>query len=165
MSTLIQVSSPSNPKIIGFSGTTGTQTSSTTITVVKSFLIPANTFTNDNILEVVFRMFRQSGNLGQLYGRIYFNTTNSLTGATLFNTTFTMNGGGTQYLGYCQRIFSYNGTNLINFTNPFYSDYTNGSVLNVPFNATVDNYILLTMQCQQASDIANIDLCKVLAYV
>lgn len=165
MSTLIQVSSPSNPKIIGFSGTTGTQTTTTTLTVSQSFLIPANTFTNDNILEVIFRMFRQSGNLGQIYGRIYFNTSNTLTGATLFNTTFTMNGGGTQYLGLVERHFGYDGTNLTSYANAAFSDYTVGLAQNVAFNATVDNYILIAMQCQNAADVANTNLCKVLAYV
>jgi hypothetical protein len=154
-----------NPRLLGFSGITGTQTTSNVITICHSVLIPANTFSNNNILEIMFRMFRQSGNLGQMYGRLYFNTANTLTGATLFNTNFTMNGGGSQYLGYCQRVFSYNGTNLINFTNPYYSDFTNGAVINVPFNATVDNYLLLTMQCQNVNDIANIDLFKILAYV
>lgn len=154
-----------NPRLLAFSGISGTSTTTNVITICHSVLIPANTFSNNNILEVMFRMFRQSGNLGQMYGRLYFNTANTLTGATLFNTIFTMNGGSTQYLGYCQRTFNYNGTNLTNFTNTFYSDFTNGAVVNVPFNATVDNYLLLTMQCQNVNDIANIDLFKILAYV
>jgi hypothetical protein len=110
-------------------------------------------------------MFRQSGNLGQLYGRIYFNTTNSLTGATLFNTIFTMNGGSTQFLGLVERNFSYNGTNLTGYSNTAFSDYTTGPALNVAFNYTVNNYILFTMQCQNAGDVANINLFKVFAYV
>jgi hypothetical protein len=154
-----------NPRLLGFSGTIGTSTTSNVITICHSVLIPANTFSNNNILQVVFRMFRQSGNLGQMYGRIYFNTANTLTGATLFNTNFTMNGGSIQYLGYCERHFSYDGTNLTSYLNGAFSDYTVGSIINVPFNATVDNYVLLTMQCQQPSDIANINLFKILAYV
>jgi hypothetical protein len=153
-----------NPRLLAFSGKNGTQTSGTTITVCHSILIPANTFTNNNILQVVFRMFRQSGNLGQMYGRIYFNTANTLTGATLFNTNFTMNGGGTQFLGLVERNFSYDGTNLTSFSNASFSEYTTGAVSNVAFNATVDNYVLLTMQCQQASDIANINLFKIFTY-
>jgi len=101
------------PKLLGWSGYIGTTTSGTAITVCHSLRIPANTLSLNNILQVQFRMFRQSGNLGQLYGRIYFNTSNSLTGATLFNTTFTMNGGSTQFLGLVERNFSYNGTNLL----------------------------------------------------
>ncbi len=134
------------PKLLGWSGYLGTTTTGTTLTVCHSLLIPANTLSLNNILEVQFRMFRQSGNLGQLYGRIYFNTTNSLTGATLFNTTFTMNGGSTQFLGLVERNFSYNGTNLTGYSNTAFSDYTVGPALNVAFNYTVNNYILFTMQ-------------------
>jgi len=153
------------PKLLGWSGYLGTTTTGTTLTVCHSLLIPANTLSLNNILEVQFRMFRQSGNLGQIYGRIYFNTTNSLTGATLFNTTFTMNGGSTQFLGLVERNFSYNGTNLTGYSNTAFSDYTVGPALNVAFNYTVNNYILFTMQCQNIADVANINLFKVFAYV
>lgn len=155
----------SNPVLLGFSGVTGTNTTSNAITICHSLKIPANTLGTNNILQVVFRMIRVTGNTGQMYGRIYFNTTNSLTGATLFNTTFTMNGGSTQFLGYVERNFSYNGTNLTSYQNNAYSEYTTGNILNVAFNRTVDNYILLTMQCQQVADVANINLFKVFAYV
>jgi hypothetical protein len=153
------------PILLGWCGFLGTTTTGTTLTVCHSLLIPANTLSLNNILEVQFRMFRQSGNVGQLYGRIYFNTTNSLTGATLFNTTFTMNGGSTQFLGLVERNFSYNGTNLTGYSNTAFSDYTTGPALNVAFNYTVENYILFTMQCQNAGDVANINLFKVFAYV
>ena len=153
------------PRLLGWSGFLGTTTSGTAITVCHSVRIPANTLSLNNILEVQFRMFRQSGNLGQLYGRIYFNTTNSLTGATLFNTIFTMNGGSTQFLGLVERNFGYNGTNLTGYSNTAFSDYTTGPALNVAFNYTVENYILFTMQCQNAGDVANINLFKVFAYV
>jgi hypothetical protein len=153
------------PKLLGFSGTLGTTTSGTAITVCHSLLIPANTLSLNNILQVQFRMFRQSGNVGQLYGRIYFNTTNSLTGATLFNTTFTMNGGGSQYVGLVERNFGYNGTVLSSYSNTAFSDYTTGVALNVSFNYAVNNYILFTMQAQNVADVGNINLFKVFAYV
>lgn len=154
-----------NPRLLGFSGILGTQTTSTNITICHSVLIPANTLTTNSILQVIFRMYRQSGNVGQMYGRIYFNTTNSLTGATLLNSTFQMNGAGVQFLGLVERNFSYNGTNLTTYQNSAFSEFTTGSALSIATNRTVDNYILLTMQCQTASDIANIDLVKVFAYV
>jgi hypothetical protein len=154
-----------NPKLLGFKGILGTQTSGTAITACHSVLIPANTLTTNSILQVVFRMYRQSGNVGQMYGRIYFNTSNTLTGANLFNTTLTMNGGGTQYVGYCERNFSYNGTTLTSYSNVAFSDFTTGSILTNTLNRTVDNYVLFTMQCQNSADIANIDLVKVFAYV
>jgi hypothetical protein len=108
-------------------------------------------------------MYRVSGAVGQLYGRIYFNTTNSLTGATLFNTLFTMNNG--HQTGYVERNFSYNGTNLTSYLNAAYSDYTTGNIVNLAFNKSVDNYVIFTMQCQNVADVANINLFKVFAYV
>jgi hypothetical protein len=153
------------PRLLGFSGINGTNTTSNAVTICHSLLIPANTLTTNSILQVVFRMNRVSGNSGQMYGRIYFNTTNSLTGATLFNTIFTMNGGGTQFLGYVERNFSYDGTNLTSYLNAAFSEYTTGTALSVPFNRTVNNYILFTMQCQGVTEIANINLFKVFAYV
>jgi hypothetical protein len=153
----------SNPKLLGFSGILGTNTTGTAITICHSLLIPANTLGSNNILQLIFRMYRVSGAVGQLYGRIYFNTTNSLTGATLFNTNFTMNNG--HQTGYVERNFSYNGTNLTSYSNAAFSDYSTGNIVNVAFNKSVDNYVIFTMQCQNTADVANINLFKVFAYV
>ena len=152
-----------NPKLIGFSGITGTSTTLTSIVACHSVLIPANTLSSNNILQIVFRMYRVSGAVGQLYGRIYFNTTNSLAGATLFNTNFTMNNGN--QTGYVERNFSYDGTNLTSYSNAAFSDYTTGNIVNVAFDRTVDNYVLFTMQAQNVADVGNINLFKVFAYV
>jgi hypothetical protein len=110
-------------------------------------------------------MHRQSGNLGQMYGRIYSNTTNSLTGATLISSIFTMNGGGTAYLGYCERNYSYDGTSLRTMVGTTQSEYTVGAIQTTTFNRTSNQYILFTMQCQNVTDVANVDLFKVFAYV
>ncbi len=153
------------PRLMGFSGILGTNTTGTAVTISHSLLIPANTLNSNNILQLIFRMYRVSGNVGQVYGRIYFNTTNSLTGATLFNTIFTMVSGGTQFTGYVERNFSYDGTNLTSYSNAAFSDYTTGNIVNVAFNKSVNNYVIFTMQCQNAADVANINLFKVFAYV
>ena len=152
-----------NPVLLGFSGVLGTNTTGTAITICHSLKIPANTLGTNNILQLIFRMYRVSGAVGQLYGRIYFNTTNSLTGATLFNTNFTMNNG--HQTGYVERNFSYNGTNLTSYSNAAFSDYTTGNIVNVAFNKSVNNYVLFTMQAQNIADVGNINLFKVFAYV
>jgi hypothetical protein len=154
-----------NPQLLGWSGILGTTTSGTAVTIAHSVLIPANTLGTNNILQLVFRMYRQSGNLGQIYGRIYKNTSNTLTGATYMNGIFTMNGGGAQYIGYCERNYSYDGSNLRTMLGNTYSEYTTNSIGTTAFNYTVDNYILFTVQCQNANDKANVDLFKVFAYV
>jgi hypothetical protein len=153
------------PKLLGYSGILGTPTTGGAVTICHSLLIPANTFNSNNILQLVFRMYRQSGNLGQVFGRIYSNTTNSLTGATLISSIFTMNGGGTAYLGYCERNYSYDGTSLRTMVGTTQSEYTVGAIQTTTFNRTSNQYILFTMQCQNVADIANVDLFKVFAYV
>ena len=153
------------PKLLGYSGILGTPTTLNIVTICHSLLIPANTFNSNNILQLVFRMYRQSGNLGQLYGRIYSNTTNTLTGATLISNIYTMNGGGTAYLGYCERNYSYNGTSLTTMVGTTQSEYTVGAIQTTTFNRTSNQYILFTMQCQNTADVANVDLFKVFAYV
>jgi len=153
------------PRLMGWSGILGTPTTGNAVTICHSLLIPANTLNSNNILQLVFRMYRQSGNTGQLYGRIYTNTTNSLTGATLISSIFTMNGGGTQFIGYCERNYSYDGTSLRTMVGTTFSEYTTGTIQTTAFNRTVNQYILFTMQSQGGSDIANVDLFKVFAYV
>ncbi len=153
------------PRLIGWSGILGTPTTGTAVGICHSILIPANTLGTNNILQLVFRMYRQSGNAGQLYGRIYSNTTNSLSGATLISNIFTMNGGGVQFIGYCERNYSYDGTNLRTIAATTFSEYTTGTIQTTAFNRTVNQYILFTMQAQNLADTGNVDLVKVFAYV
>lgn len=153
------------PKLLGYSGILGTPSVINTVTISHSLLIPANTLNSNNILQLVFRMYRQTSNLGQIYGRIYTNTTNSLTGASLISGVFTMNGGGSNYVGYCERNYSYDGTSLRTMVGTTFSEYTTGNILTSTFNKNVNQYIIFAMQCQNTADVANVDLFKVFAYV
>ena len=153
------------PRLIGWSGILGTPTTGTAVGICHSILIPANTLGTNNILQLVFRMYRQSGNAGQLYGRIYSNTTNSISGATLIGGLFTMNGGGVQFVAYCERNYSYDGTNLRTIAATSFSEYAAGTIQTTALNRTVNQYILFTMQAQNLADTGNVDLVKVFAYV
>jgi len=153
------------PRLIGWSGILGTPTTGTAVGICHSILIPANTLGTNNILQLVFRMYRQSGNLGQLYGRIYSNTTNSISGATLIGGLFTINGGSVQFVAYCERNYSYDGTNLRTIAATSFSEYAAGTIQSTAFNRTVNQYILFTMQAQNLADTGNVDLVKVFAYV
>lgn len=153
------------PKLLGWSGILGTPSVTNTVTISHSLLIPANTLNSNNILQLVFRMYRQTSNLGQIYGRIYTNTTNSLTGASLISGIFTMNGGGSNYVGYCERNYSYDGTSLRTMVGTTFSEYTTGTILTSTFNKNVNQYIIFAMQCQNTADVANVDIYKVFAYV
>jgi hypothetical protein len=76
-----------------------------------------------------------------------------------------MNGGGVQFIGYCERNYSYDGTNLRTIAATSFSEYTTGTIQTTAFNRTVNQYILFTMQAQNLADTGNVDLVKVFAYV
>jgi hypothetical protein len=152
------------PRLLGFSGILGSPTVSNQVTIAHSLLIPANTLSTNNILQLSFRIYRQTGNTGQLVGRIYSNTTNSLTGATQIGGAFSMSGGTTLYLTYCERHYSYNGTTLTTLAGTSISDYTLGNIQTSTFNRMVNQYILFTCQSVGGSDIGNVDLYKVFLY-
>ena len=60
-------------------------TGTTAITLMKSILIPANTYTTGDVVKILSRAIRNTatGNANNLF---YLNTTNTLTGATLLAT-------------------------------------------------------------------------------
>jgi peptidoglycan hydrolase-like protein with peptidoglycan-binding domain len=152
-------------RLLAFSGITGTPTPGTNaVTTTYSVKIPANTFTSNNILQLVWRMRRITGNAGQMTSRIYKNTTNSQVGATQIGSNLTMNGGGVGFVGYSERNFSYDGTNITTMIGTTQSEYTVGSLQSTAFNATSDNWILFTMQASTSLEIANMDMMKVFIY-
>ena len=156
---------PSNPKLLSFTGITGSNSVSNSVTICHSVLLPANTLGTNNILQLVLRMIRVTNTAGQVFARIYVNTSNSLTGATLISPAFTMNGGGAQNIGYCERNYSYNGTSLVTYiSSTLASDYSTGTIQTTTFNRTVNQYILFTIQSNTATDVSNIDLYKVFLY-
>lgn len=59
-----------------------TLTGTTAITLMKSVLIPANTFTTNDIVKILNRAIRSTAT-GAATDYLYINATNSLTGATL----------------------------------------------------------------------------------
>lgn len=60
-------------------------TGTTAITLMKSVLIPANTFATNDIVKILNRAVRNTATGGAI-DYLYINTTNSLTGATLIGT-------------------------------------------------------------------------------
>jgi hypothetical protein len=62
-----------------------TLTGSTAITLMKSILIPANTYATGDVVKILNRAIRSTPG-GTAINYFYINTTNSLTGATLVST-------------------------------------------------------------------------------
>lgn len=141
-----------NPQLIVANYSDGTTITGTTAeTIGQSLLIPANTYLSNGILELLFRVNRPTaGNTITI--RMYKNTSNSLTGATLIGTIATLS--LSVFFG-AIRNFRINANTLtgFNFTVATFNDYSGGAVTSsTTFTTNVDNYILFSIANQGAGD-------------
>lgn len=142
----------------------------TTEIITYSALIPANTFLFGigGIIDLTFRS-NKTGGLGIYTLRVYTNTTDSLTGASLL-ASFSGNSASYRYMEII-RTFSLNRDDIkfypSTITNRsednFSAAATEGSAL-FPFRS--DNYILATLQLsERVTDVVYGSFLNVLCYV
>ncbi len=134
-------------------------TGSLTQTKLMSILIPANTFKAGDLITVE-ALFGKTGTAGTLTHRLYWNSTDSITGAiqlairavTAANrfaftsrrlSVRTANGGGS-----APEV----GTELIVTTTGFASEYASSTVSNVALDWTSDSYVMASVQLGNAGD-------------
>lgn len=114
--------------------------------ISASVLIPSGTMVTNNSIYVRNLLTKTAGSTTST-GRIYINTTNSLTGATLLATaSASMNGA--LYFQRFERSFYFDGTNLnvYNPTNAISTDLTVGTMTLVSFNPSNDYYLIFAVQ-------------------
>ncbi len=136
--------------------TTGQVTGTTSNTIIASIKIPANTFTNGD-LEALFYSYKNFTN-GIYQIRFYFNTTNSLSGATLMANYFTTT--STQIFVPIRRIFWLTSNGLIlNSRNTFPTSQlrddtaVDGLTPNTyVFNNTVDQFCIVAITLANSAD-------------
>jgi hypothetical protein len=131
-----------------------THTGTTAKTIITSYFIPANTFTNGDFLTFS-ALVTKVANINITTHTLEINTTNTLTGATIistagFNTTnFSMK---------FKREMALNGGNiyLLNINNATTNDQTIGTVINgmstFTYNLAADLYFFVTCQLNNATD-------------
>ena len=156
----------SNPSVIVLNATDGTAVTGTlTETISRSLLIPANTFTSEGMLEVVARVFKTGTLAGQTF-RIYKNTSNTLTGATLIGLVLS---ASTQLYAQAIRTYRINSNTLTGFPTSTAAsvDYAqNGNVeLSTTFTTSVDNYILFAIQLSSTGDSSTIRMARATKYI
>jgi hypothetical protein len=132
-----------NPRTLA--SVNGSNLTGTANQISASVLIPSGTISTDNSIFVNSLLTKSAGSSTST-GRIYINTSNSLTGATLLGTF-----GGMNAANYYQRIirtYYFDGTNLYvyNQTNGLSTDITVGSLNFVPFNPATAYYLLFAIQ-------------------
>jgi hypothetical protein len=131
-----------------------THTGTTAKTIILTYFIPANTFTNGDFLTFS-ALVTKVANINITTHTLEINTTNTLTGATIistagFNTTnFSMK---------FKREMALNGGNiyLLNINNATTNDQTIGTVPNgmstFTYNLAADLYLFVTCQLNNATD-------------
>jgi hypothetical protein len=156
-----EVYNSANPQLIVANYSDGTAvTGTTTETLSQSLLIPANTFSSDGILEVLCRMTK-TGTAGTSNFKIYKNTSNTLTGATLIGTAGSIL--STNLFSQSIRTFRINSNIMTGYTSGTGSltDYASvSSLLSTTFTTNVDNYILFSLTLSNTADSANISMAR-----
>lgn len=151
-----------NPSIVASSYVDGTAvTGTTTETLSRSLLIPANSFSNNGMLEIIGRMTK-TGTAGTSTFKVYKNTSNTLTGATLICTFAAASTASNIYLQ-GSRAFRINSNTLYGFgssSNTFTDNTASAVVLSTTFTTNVDNYIIFSLTLSSTADSANVSMAR-----
>jgi len=150
-------------------GTTGTIVTGTTAnTITQSILIPANTLAANSTLDLLAR-FSKTGSVGGGNYRVYINTSNSLTGATLIATLYQIAGGAVITNHQNIRSFFYNGTNLtgsLSATTISVTDIqqTTSTPISFAYNSATAYYLIFAIQLTSTADSSVMTAYRILEY-
>lgn len=156
----------SNPATF-YINTTGGTTVGTPLTneISLSALIPANTLTSNSQFQVLYKIKRIVGTASIFTGNVFFNTSNTLTGATQVVASPSIATGSS--FATIVRNFHITSGNL-NYlsiaSGGLANDYTTGSMSTTPFDVTVDNYLLFTIRTVGGGDTARTETALLTKY-
>lgn len=132
-----------NPKTIA--SVNGTNLTGTAIQISASVLIPSGTILTNNTIYLKCLLTKTAGVTNSI-PRLYINTSNSLTGATLLAAGQTM--GTSVYFQRFERNIFFDGTNLNHLTNAGSNaiDLTSGTINLTAFNPATNHYLIFAVQ-------------------
>jgi hypothetical protein len=125
-------------------------TGTTANTASTSQRIFANTTANGNILQIRTKVYKLTGTTSSTI-RMYINTSNTLTGATLIATAGAMAVPSMQSF-WRDILISSNTLFCFGPSSAASSDISTGSITLVSFNPAVDNYIIFAVQNSATAD-------------
>jgi hypothetical protein len=126
--------------------TASTVTGTTANTILRSILIPANTFTVGSVFDFLIRVSRFSfGGVGTL--RIYTNSSNSLSGATLWLTLSLGGGIAYQIISRDVAVLSTTNSEVGNIIT------SNTAPISVNVNWAINQYFIIAVQPVAVSEI------------
>ena len=131
-----------NPRTLA--SVNGLNLTGTTMQISASVLIPSGTLVANNSIYIRNLLTKTAGSTTSS-ARMYINTTNSLTGATLLASAQNMTGAN--YFQRFERNFFFDGTNLngFNTTTQVPHDLAISSMTLVSFNPLVDHYLIFAV--------------------
>jgi hypothetical protein len=132
-----------NPRTL--TSVNGSNLTGTTNQISASVLIPSGTLVANNTIYIKNLLTKTAGTTAST-GRIYINTSNSLTGATQIATASGMS--ATNYHQRFERNFYFDGTNLFCYSpsNGVSSDLVQGAISLYSFNPAVNHYLIFAVQ-------------------
>jgi hypothetical protein len=132
-----------NPRTLA--SVNGSNLTGTAIQISASVLIPANTLVSNNTIYIKNLLTKTAGTTSSS-GRIYINTSNTLSGATQIATASGMS--ATNYHQRFERNFYFDGTNLFCYSpsNGVSSDLVQGAISLYSFNPAVNHYLIFAVQ-------------------
>ena len=151
-----------NPQLVAANYSDGTTITGTlTETLSQSLLIPANTFSSNGMLDILCRISKTGMN-AQVAFRMYKNTSNTLTGATLI-ATLSSGMGFANLFAQGIRTFRINSNTIsgMGATATNFNDYNaTFAISSTTFTTNVDNYILFSITLSNVADSANISMAR-----
>jgi hypothetical protein len=135
-----------------------------TVEVSSSILIPANTLTNNAIIELLFRVEKNDSATTPFTCNIYKNTVNSLTGASLLGTVVT-GASSKNYVTNANRIILFKNSQLqvVDVASVTVDDFvpkTGGPVSTVALSSTSNNYIIIGVGATSLTSTSQVTLTK-----
>ena len=132
-----------NPRTL--SSVNGLNLTGTAIQISASVLIPSGTILTNNTIYIKCLLTKTAGVTNSI-PRLYINTSNSLTGATLLGAGQTM--GTSVYFQRFERNIFFDGTNLNHLTNAGSNaiDLTSGTINLTAFNPSTNHYLIFAVQ-------------------
>lgn len=132
-----------NPKTL--TSIVGSNLIGTANQISASYRIAGGTIATNNSIYIRNLLTKSAGSTAST-ARIYINTSNSLTGATLLATAGSMT--STTYIQRFERNFYFDGTNLYvyNPSNAISTDLTSGTLTSVAFNPAIDYFLIFAVQ-------------------
>jgi len=132
-----------NPKTL--TSMVGSNLIGTTNQISASYRIAGGTIAANNSIYIRNLLTKSAGSTAST-ARMYINTSNSLTGATLLATAGSMT--GTTYVQRFERNFYFDGTNIYvyNPSNAISTDLTSGTLTSVAFNPAIDYFLIFAVQ-------------------